>query len=505
MAKNYIFEVSLFLRFASWWLSCNASSDFPPRSAYKYQRFTAWAKNSGAFFPKLKIGQCPVSGRRGLFASSSILPGEVAILVPASMGLFSLQAEARLGSWVSELSDVERLIALLVSEISEPRSFWRPYLEILPSLDDLDAAFLWPKNITSILKGSAALSYITYIEAGLESAAANVCSAASRSSRFALRMLACDSSLLRWAHAVVRTRSLEGSDGRGAMLLPLLDLANHAPLAPPMYLPFANGTGMAGLVTSDGVAVGGEILVRYEESSNANLLATYGFVVPANPHDCVVVLGHLPPSPGRAAISGMPARSQASSDAVEKTAGRLDDLRRQVMAAHGLFDLRHNPRTLGPDGTPSPALLRYLRLCCLPWREWDRADEVAAGAEGGTGVEVCAWRLLAQRAEQILGNYSCKATEAVARGAADEAGYGSDAGPAPVCWSDADIAGDVRMRAVQELLAGEQVSVILYRAHAARPTTQCLVVSADAPATAGHPRAGATARDTARRCDVEGY
>jgi hypothetical protein len=349
------------------------------------------------------------------------------------------------------MSDVERLMALLVSEISKPRSFWRPYIRILPSLNDIDPPFLWPERIVSSLNGSAAFFYLSHIEEGFRTAAANVCAAASHSHRHALRALACDDELLRWAYAVVRTRSLEGSDGHGAMLLPLLDMANHAPLAPPMHLPFANGTGTAGLVSASSVAAGEEVLVRYEESSNANLLAVYGFIVPSNPHDCVIVLGHLPPAPS---LADPAAAARADSDAADAAA--LDAERRRVMAEHGLFDLRRNPRTLGPDGSPSPALMRYLRLCCLPRRDWARADEVAAGAPGGPAVEACAWRLLARRAEQILAGYACAAAGAGGTASEGDGGERAAGGPAESeCGRDAR--GDGRVRAVHGLLAGEQV------------------------------------------------
>jgi hypothetical protein len=263
----------------------------------RYQEFIRWVRSSGAYFPKVSIGHCNLTGHRGLFAASTISPGELVIMVPSALGIYSSHAEEKLGPWASSLNDAEKLISLLIFEISQPRSFWRAYLRILPTLSDMDPPFLWPERTLNLLNGSAARHYTSYIAAGMHDAAANICAAASRAGRGALRSLACDRALVTWAYAAVRTRSLEASDGAGAMLLPLLDLANHAPLAPQMHLPFARGSGPAGLVCDGGVPAGGEVRARYGESSNANLLANYGFAVPDSPHDAVVVLARPPPPP----------------------------------------------------------------------------------------------------------------------------------------------------------------------------------------------------------------
>ena len=184
-------------------------------------------------------------------------------MVPGKLGLYSLHAISKFGPWTSNLNDAERLMILLLFELTEPHSFWRSYLRVLPSLDEIDPTFLWPKEMLNMLNGSAARAYVNHISDGWRSAEADICAAASRIGRASLRALMCDRSLLAWSYAIVRTRSLEASDGRGAMLLPLLDLANHGPRAPPMHLPFASGAGAAGRISEAGVEAGEEVLVRY--------------------------------------------------------------------------------------------------------------------------------------------------------------------------------------------------------------------------------------------------
>jgi hypothetical protein len=335
------------------------------------------------------------------------------------------------------------LICLLIFEISQPRSSWRTYLRILPTLSDIDPPFLWPERTLNLLNGSAARHYVTYIVAGMNDAAANVCSAASRSGRTALRALACDGALVAWAYAVVRTRSLEASDGAGAMLLPLIDLANHGPLAPQMHIPFARGSGPAGLVSEGGVPAGGEVRVRYGESSNANLLANYGFAVPDNSHDAVVVPAPSSPTPP-------PAVATPAADAAQ-----LDAARQRAAAAHGLGDVRRLPRVLGADGEPTDGLLRHLRLRCVGPRTIRQADAAAAGRPVGRQVEACAWRLLARRAAELAAGYAfAPAAAAAVLAAVREGAVAAGAGGGEA----AEFGREVRRAAAAlEVVVGEQV------------------------------------------------
>ena len=69
------------------------------------------------------------------------------------------------------------------------------------------------------------------------------------------------------------------------VLLPLLDLLNHAPGARVTWAPATRAAPRVVFTSDDGVAPGGEVANNYGAKSNEELLMVHGFALADNVHD----------------------------------------------------------------------------------------------------------------------------------------------------------------------------------------------------------------------------
>lgn len=109
-----------------------------------------------------------------------------------------------------------------------------------------------------------------------------------------------------WALQQVWSRCLRisGEDGgKRRVLVPVLDLANHAPVPSAMYACASSARGQPAavrLLAARAVQPGDEVTITYGQHSSAHFALYYGFVPRANPFDEVrlplrKLLAHLPP------------------------------------------------------------------------------------------------------------------------------------------------------------------------------------------------------------------
>jgi hypothetical protein len=156
-----------------------------------------------------------------------------------------------------------------------------------------------------------------------------------------------------WAVGAVESRAfgvrVGGAEAQG--LVPVLDLANHAPGAATSHgLAAADGEGAAAsgafqlwgpplpgaLGTSDGDGGGGgQLFISYGDKANAQLMHQYGFSIPGNPHDR---LSFGPPPPGgprlrRELLANALAAVGAGDDAAGKA--RLAAAMASLLKAYG--------------------------------------------------------------------------------------------------------------------------------------------------------------------------
>lgn len=193
--------------------NCSADKETATQSQ-AIETFLKWCKDGGIRTPDLFFETFPDSEYRTLRAGKDLAKGDLLLTVPRSM---MLRGEGPVENVIN--SSCLPLIKALMRERKNPKSKWKPYLDILPkSFKELP--FFWEDNLEK-LKGTTALVRLKKQQDALEK------------DRVAFAMSECQCNeveIFLWAYFVVTTRSfaLIGS----ITLIPMLDIINHRSNAP---------------------------------------------------------------------------------------------------------------------------------------------------------------------------------------------------------------------------------------------------------------------------------
>ena len=194
----------------------------------QHEALLAWLRAHGASFGKLAVGLH--DGERGIVAGAPIEKGERVLSVPRplvlTLGVASASGvgQAIAASLAAADGTDGILAAFLLHERADPRSFWKPYLDMLPASLPTFPLFFEAREL-DLLRGSSALDTIAERRARL------------REEHSLLRELVpalADLSLAdySWARAVVTSRNfgvkIDGHKTR--CMVPLADLLNHGTL-----------------------------------------------------------------------------------------------------------------------------------------------------------------------------------------------------------------------------------------------------------------------------------
>eukprot|EP00898_Chlorokybus_atmophyticus_P002891 jgi/Chlat1/3602/Chrsp234S03584 len=264
----------------------------------------------------LRVEHFPDAGGRGLAACRAIPAGAMVLEVPLSvmMSQRSALADCHLAAairQVARLSSEQLLAAHILSEVSKGRSsFWYRYLRTLPrSLSTL--AHFTPRH-------AALLQVQDAVEAALAAAAA------ARNPHKRLKQLLlslglpakyCTLQAVRWALAVIASRTVFVPFDSAGALCPVGDLFNYAcppaPCTPALNWMEADGvadpstcsaaTLVDGCYDTDAnvfrfyarkdYAPNEQVLVCYGRYTNLELLELYGFVLANNQSDSIAING----------------------------------------------------------------------------------------------------------------------------------------------------------------------------------------------------------------------
>ena len=124
------------------------------------EKFTDWCKDSGANFDKIKVQKLP-GYDLGLVAKENLKQDNIFIEIPESM-IFSfkkiedsLPISLRSVPLFAGMSHIRLAFALIVEKLN-PKSLWKPYLDILP--DKYRTCLYYSPSEMAELKGTAALT-----------------------------------------------------------------------------------------------------------------------------------------------------------------------------------------------------------------------------------------------------------------------------------------------------------------------------------------------------------
>lgn len=177
------------------------------------------------------------------------------------------------------------IAALLITEAGKgDASYWAPYINILPSTEDISATFTWSEEDLAFLDGSP-------------------CLAATRSMQQKLRAEHLEEfpfEMWEWAFSILFSRAIRlgGARGRPEILglVPYVDFINHSPFSS-SYVNLATQDTFFGGKGEDEVVVFSDrsykkfqqVFISYGPKSNSDLLLLYGFALDRNPFNSVAV------------------------------------------------------------------------------------------------------------------------------------------------------------------------------------------------------------------------
>ena len=264
---------------------------------------------------------------RGLIARRSINDGDCLLDIPLSLCLTKAQARRILGYNVVPTSTSEYIaIALLIMHetfMSKNESFWWPYLNILPTTEEVGPSFTWTDEELALLEGSPALVATRSLQEKLR---AEYIALTDHGGIFANNIemfpgvdwspLSSPYSIQRgnisntctgpfsfrnflWAFTILFSRAirLDGlSGGDMIALVPYADLINHSPFST-AYIQAQLGKKSIFGDEQDKIVVFADrtfkkmeqIFVSYGQKSNAELLLLYGFSLDRNPFNAVEI------------------------------------------------------------------------------------------------------------------------------------------------------------------------------------------------------------------------
>ncbi|KAJ5156642.1 hypothetical protein N7492_009445 [Penicillium capsulatum] len=186
-----------------------------------------------------------------------------------------------------------------------PRSFWYPYLRTLPQPGQLTTPLFFGEEDVDWIHGTgiqeAAVQRYQAWDEKFEASIAKLQELGFESwDIFTMDLYLWASTIItsRAFSAKVLSESVDASDFPDdgvSVLLPLIDLPNHRPLA---KVEWRAGNQDVGMIVLEDIGAGEEISNNYGPRNNEQLLMNYGFCLPNNPCDYrIVKLGVQPDSP----------------------------------------------------------------------------------------------------------------------------------------------------------------------------------------------------------------
>jgi len=279
---------------------------------------------------------------RGLLARKEVVQGQEIVKVPDSLILTRETAQRVLGPSIiaDDLNEYLALALLLMHERSlGARSFWAPYVNILPTAEDVGQTWLWEEEDLAQLEGSGILDATDSLRAKIEREHAALLTDVITPN--ALDEDAFSFEAFQWAMSMLLSRAIDLRETQQLALVPYADLLNHSPYCSSYFffnqISFSQQREVV-LYADRAYAKNDQVLISYGQKSNAELLLLYGFVVDRNLFDEVEVTVSLDESDPRYD---------------EKVAF----LKLQNLGPSMAFPLLIDRY--------SSELLQYLRLCCL--------------------------------------------------------------------------------------------------------------------------------------------
>jgi len=176
---------------------------------------------------------------RGLLARRNINDGDELLTIPMRICLTIDSARQALGSKVIQ-PGMNEFLAIALQLIHEryalgDKSFWKPYIDVLPEVSEVNPTFTWSEEDLSFLKGSPVIAATQSLQAKLRREYDDLLTnnlMQKYPDRFTPEIYSYDNWI--WAFTMlfsraIRLRNLR--DGEALAMVPYADLINHSPFS----------------------------------------------------------------------------------------------------------------------------------------------------------------------------------------------------------------------------------------------------------------------------------
>lgn len=234
---------------------------------------------------------------RGLVASKAILQGECLFEVPVKV---ILTKEVSIRQFPVLPADINEYVAIAILLIAErekgEQSFWAPYINVLPSDEELIPLFRWTSEDRELLKGSPSLAAAESLSNKLQSEFRMTEEQIFSHHRQIFPEDIYNFANWEWAFAILFSRAISLTSASIVALVPYADLLNHNPFCSnyiDVHNEFLTGDKYVRLYSDRPYSLTDQVFVTYGPKSNADLLLLYGFVSDRNPYDSVELVVSL--------------------------------------------------------------------------------------------------------------------------------------------------------------------------------------------------------------------
>ena len=254
-----------------------SASGSRPRALHRLLR---WLVSEGAvlepiFFRPDGHGGYTVHVRNDVEEGELIFDIPLRCMITRELARASAIGRAVMSSGASP-SDNTALAAFVLEERRWPGSFWRRYLDTLPTSFPHHPFFFTDEEL-ALLEGTFALELISRQKAALAAEYEHLVQHLRGFNAFGYDAFV-------WARIIVQTRyfgvNVFGEKTEG--LVPIAEMVNHS-LTPDVHWTFDSDRGGWCLTAITSLSAGQEIHVSYGERGNSNLLSSYGFCLDRNP------------------------------------------------------------------------------------------------------------------------------------------------------------------------------------------------------------------------------
>jgi len=303
-----------------------------------------------------------ISGR-GIIARKEIGQGVAIVRVPSSIVMTKEAAQRVLGRSVipDSLNEYLALAMLLMHERAlGDASFWGPYIDLLPTTDDVGQTWTWSEDDMAMLTGSNLIDATASLRDKIRREHEMITTELVEPNGLDPAAFAFEH--FEWAMSMLLSRAIDLREVGELALVPYADLLNHSPYAQSYFyyekIPLSKQREVV-LYSDRSYARNDQVLISYGQKSNAELLLLYGFVVDRNLFDEVDI---------RVALDSSDARYD------EKVAFLKSQRLQPAMAFPLLID-RY-----------SSELMQFLRLACVtpsmgPLDSYKYSEPLSAASE----------------------------------------------------------------------------------------------------------------------------